>query len=187
MGGEVCLNVDDLMFTAGGRKAVDHSAFMVLMSCVLRVPRPIWWAIGWTSERTAWGSPTETHSESLARWLQPRLSSGKNVDLQDLATILVRMCFVAPELVRPILAPLYAWAASVVTASMVTIPWSVSFLFRGIRDRVKGDGGTVTVRLPRPRWHLLSGQTPWRAARRCQWEIGSASGVARRARRDGVR
>lgn len=155
-GWEVLLYVDDFMFTAVGRKAIEHSAFMVFMLCVLGMP------FRWDKFRGGVETKfvgywvdfgmyrlgiSERRAEWLAGWPQARLSSGK-VDLQDLAAVLGRMCFaLGPlEFVRPFLAPLYAWSASVGRIGMVTIPWSVLFLFRVIRDRVKGDGGTVTVR-----------------------------------------
>lgn len=122
-GFEALLYVDDFLYVGGGEASVIHAGFMVFVLSALGVP--FRWDKFRGGEECTWIGffvdlsgyrlgVTERRAEWVRDWVDERLRSG-TVDLADLAAVLGRLCFaLGPlEYLRPFLAPLYAWSASV--------------------------------------------------------------------------
>ena len=83
-------------------------------------------------------------SEKRARWIRDWVSKTLEKGFAEMRNfgVLGRLCFAvgALDYLRPIAAPLFAWAAAVGTKATARLPWSVSFLLRFVADNVHEEG-----------------------------------------------
>ena len=101
------------------------------------------WADVWTFrlgisvQRAAW----------LQEWMRRQVREG-TTDLADFGAVLGRLCFVMGplEILRPFVAPLFAWAAKMGRKGRAQLPWSVCFLLTFLAEEVSGEGRVDTVR-----------------------------------------
>ena len=90
-------------------------------------------------------------SEKRARWLITWMTAQADngaTDLADFAAVLGRLCFaMGPlEFLRPFVAPLFAWSASMGHGGRAPLSWAVSFLLRFLSRELEGDGRVEQVR-----------------------------------------
>ena len=79
---------------------------------------------------------------------QEDVEEGK-IEVDDLVAVLGRFGFAMGPLdfLRPFLAPVFAWAASVRGAGRLALPWSIAFLLTFLADQLNGGGRVHEVRL----------------------------------------
>ena len=84
----------------------------------------------------------------LADWVEKVLDVGF-VQVNELESVVGRFGFamIPLDFLRPFLAPVYAWLASVRGAGRLKIPWSISFLLRFLINELTGKGRLKEVKL----------------------------------------
>ena len=83
----------------------------------------------------------------MRNWIAARLEAGEVV-LRELAGVLGRMSFAAGplELVRPFLAPLFAWVAARGYEGSARLPWSALFLLTLLAEAFSDERRICEVR-----------------------------------------
>ena len=96
-------------------------------------------AVGISKSRATW----------LRNWVENVLTEGR-VEVKDLIAVLGRFCFaMGPlDLLRPFLAPIFAWTAAVKYSGKLLVPWSVGFLLRFLADELEGSGRMHAIQHP---------------------------------------
>ena len=96
-------------------------------------------AVGISKSRATW----------LRNWVENVLTEGR-VEVKDLIAVLGRFCFaMGPlDLLRPFLAPIFAWTAAVKYSGKLLVPWSVGFLLRFLADELEGSGRMHAIQFP---------------------------------------
>eukprot|EP00974_Lingulodinium_polyedra_P091674 8885066-Lingulodinium_polyedra.AAC.1 len=69
------------------------------------------------------------------------------IDAYDFSQVVGRLGFaMGPlEFLRPFIAPLYAWSASVGRKGKIQLPWSIAFIFKFLAEELRGEHRTVEI------------------------------------------
>ena len=159
-GQDALLFADDLLMTAGRAAEIADIGALILLWVCLGVPwkwakwrgghKVNWigywiclesYAVGISADRAAW----------LTSWIRKSLAEG-SVQVQDFVAVLGRLCFSLGVLdyLKPFVAPLFAWSASIGHLGLVQLPWSVAFILSYIAAELEGGRRIAPVR-PRTR------------------------------------
>ena len=159
-GQEALLFSDDLMMLAGRASEIKELGAMVFLWVALGVPfkwakfrggQEVDWIGYWVSFSQFRLGISASRAQWVRGWIAKILEEG-SVNINDFHSFLGRICFIigALDFLRPFVAPLFAWAASVGRQGNPLIPWSVSFLLRYLSDGLDEQGRAGEVK-PRGR------------------------------------
>ena len=147
---EILLYADDYLLLAGRAEDIVLCGSLLFLLAALGVPMKwsksrggsefdwigfwadVWgFRLGISAKRAAW----------LQKWMKEQVSRG-TTDLADFGAVLGRLCFVMGplEVLRPFVAPLFAWAAKMGRKGRAQLPWSVCFLLTFLADEIAGEG-----------------------------------------------
>ena len=108
--------------------------------------------MGWIGFDIHWAEYRLGISEKRAQWLiewSAKILNEGCVEVAELVAVLGRYSFAMQPLehLRPFLAPIFAWAAAVMGAGKLQLPWSVGFLLKFLANQLGGSGRMVEVKL----------------------------------------
>jgi len=151
----VLLFADDFVYLVEDRAGLEGVGWFIFVLAVLGFPfrwdkfrggTEIPWIGYWIELQTFKLGISEARAKWIVGWVRGVLRDGE-VDLADLAAVLGRLVFAAGplEMVRPFLAPLYAWSSAMGYRGKRIVPWSIRFILNFIAEEFGGPGRMVEV------------------------------------------